>query len=105
MATPFRSPKTPNPQSMKKLKHWLGFHDPINCQETGEIKFEYQNAFDLMITKYTEYKCDCGRKFWMPKGSFEEWKLSEITYRMTLNAVKMLKKQRRIEEAIELLKL
>ena len=88
-----------------KIKHLLGFHDPLTCKETGEIKFEYQGAFDLMITKFTQYQCGCGRKFWMPAGSFEEWKMQEITYRMILNAVKELEKRGEYDEAVELLKL
>ena len=87
-----------------KISHLLGFHDPISCVETGEIKFEYQNLFDVMITKFTEYQCGCNRKFWMPSGSFFEWKMQELTYRMTLQAIDVLKKQGRIDEAIELLK-
>jgi len=87
-----------------EIGHFLGFHNPINCIETGEVKFDYQNSFALIITKYTEYQCDCGRKFWMPKGDFEEWKMEEITYKMTSEAVEILKRQGRIDEAIDLLR-
>ncbi len=88
-----------------KLKHLLGFHNPITCRETGEIKFEFQSPWDLMITKYTQYQCECGRKFWMPAGSFVEWKIQEITYKMIKNAVSILEKQGRYDDAIKLLKL
>ena len=87
-----------------KLSHFLGFHNPLVSVETGEIRFKYQNPFELFITKYSQYQCECGRQFWMPKGSFEEWRLAEQTYKMTLCVVKELEKQGRYNEAIDLLK-
>ena len=85
--------------------HFLGFHDPLTCVETGDIKFEYQSAFDLFITRFYQYRCGCGRKFWMPPGSFFEWKLEQTTYKMMMDAVKKLKSQGEYDKAIELLKL
>ena len=92
------------PSNTNKMKHFLGFHNPITARETGEVKYQYQSPFDIFITKFTEYECECGRKFWMPKGSFEEWKLSVITYKMTREAVNILIKRGDYQSAIELLK-
>ncbi|OGK35109.1 hypothetical protein A3F59_02645 [Candidatus Roizmanbacteria bacterium RIFCSPHIGHO2_12_FULL_38_13] len=86
------------------IKHFLGFHNPLICKETDEVKFEYQGAFDFFITKFTQYQCGCGRIFWMPAGSFQEWRLKEEIYQMTLSAVRELQKRGEYDKAIELLK-
>lgn len=88
-----------------KISHFFGFHNPLTCKTTGNIKFEYQSAFDLSITKYTQYQCECGRKFWMPPYSFDEWKMETEIYQMMKDTIALLIKDKRVEEAIELLKL
>lgn len=92
---------------MNHILHKIfGLHNPLDCIETGEVKFEYQSAFDLMITKFTQYKCNvCGRKFYYPKGSFEEWKFNAHLYRLQKEAVKVLVENDKIDEAIEVLKI
>lgn len=74
----------------KKTKRWnlwhiLGLHKYARCIEYGdyglggEIKIEYNNPWSLFAVKYTRYQCqDCERKFWMPKGNFEEMKSQEL---------------------------
>jgi len=72
---------------MKKkynLWHILGFHKYLNCIEFndyglgGDTKTEYSNPWSLFAIRYTRYLCqDCGRKFWNPKGNFEEIKMHE----------------------------
>lgn len=72
---------------MKKkynLFHILGFHKHLNCEEFSEFgfepdtKLEYDSPWSLFAVKYTRYLClDCGRKFWMPRGNFEEMKMHE----------------------------
>ena len=64
-----------------KLLHFLGFHTPLTCVEPGEIKYDFQSPFDIIITKYLQYKCECGREFWMPRMSFEEWRMDEFIYK------------------------
>ena len=76
----------------QKIRHFFGFHCPLDCIETGEFKFEFQSPFDIYITKYTQYKCNrCDRKFFMTKYSFEEWK-DEYLYKKAIKTVKMLKR-------------
>ena len=67
------------------LWHILGSHKHTECIEYGdyglggETKIEYSNPWALFGTKYTRYQCNaCGRKFWMPKGNFEEIKATEL---------------------------
>ena len=81
---------------MKKkynLWHILGFRKYTRCIEYGdyglggETKIEYSNPWALFGTRYTRYQCiDCGRKFWMPKGNFEEIKMHEKMVDLLLKA-------------------
>jgi hypothetical protein len=89
-----------------KILHWFGCHNFLNSVDTGDYKFEYQSAWDLMITKFTKYKClDCGRYFYYPAGSFEEEKMRETTYKMTMETVNFLIKKGKYNEAIDILKI
>jgi len=77
-----------------KIGHILGFHNHLKCVEYndfglgGETKIEYPNPWSLFGIKYTHYQClECGRKFWMPKGNFEERRMNEIFFeRLKSNA-------------------
>lgn len=89
---------------IERLFCYLGIHDPVVCVETGEFKFEYQNVYDLLITRFTQYRCNCGRKFWMPAGSFFVWQSMEMIARLTTITVRELRREGRYDEAIELLK-
>jgi hypothetical protein len=73
--------------------HILGFHKYTKCIEYGdcglggETKIEFSSPWAMWGTRYTRYQCtECGRKFWMPKGNFEEIKMQEeIMYRLINN--------------------
>jgi len=74
------------------LWHLLGFHKHLNCVEYGDFggdfKIEYPNPWSLFGVKYNRYQClECGRKFWMPKGNFEEIKSNERFFKSLNNKI------------------
>lgn len=79
-----------------KIKCFLGFHNPLHCyrwsdiddKDEREIDLEwegiwayqhriiYPSPWSLLAIVETRYRCaDCGRKFWYPRGDFEERKM------------------------------
>lgn len=87
-----------------KLLHLIGFHDILNSQEAGDYKLEYQSAFDLMITRYNQYKClTCSRFFWMPPQSFNERVVDEKIFKMTIETAQLLARRGDVDKAIKLL--
>jgi len=65
--------------------HILGHHKYKNCIEYGdyglggETEIRFSSPWAMFGVRYTHYQCkECGRKFWMHKGNFEEIKSQEL---------------------------
>ena len=81
---------------LKKISCFFGLHNPLHCfrytsignKDEREVDLDWQGiwAYDTNIIYSnpwsqfaiveTRYRCaDCGRKFWYPKGDFDDLKM------------------------------